>query len=212
MPNLLGPITNWELEISNFAGVNGANFSDDDPTILKGQVATLTIPDRTWEEEESEAGGISPDTLFTHIANMEAIFATESYAVDSGGAALPMLHGQIFTLTAYQHIRDGAIGIPRGSGQRVLQFRGACRTITEGEQSQRSIARLSLGTRLFHFKETIKAGSPQFGASLETGGVEEVRRTSSDIVVWELDTRTDTLIENDQDILSEMAAALGYGV
>ena len=210
MPNLLGPITNWELEISAFDGIGSANFSGDDPTILKGQAATLTTPDRTWEEATSDAGGISPDVLFTHIASMECIFDSESYAVDSGGATLPMLWGHPFTLITYQHIRDGSIGLPRGTGQRVKIYRGACRTLTEGELSQRAIARLSVGMRLFHLQEVIKSGSPQFGAVLETGGVETIRRTGADINVFELDLRTDKLLQNDIDQLSEMAVALGY--
>ena len=210
MPNLIGPITNFELEIAGFTAINGAQFSGDDPTLLKGQSASLTVPTRTWERADSEAGGISPDQLFTHIAAMEATFNTESYAVDSGGATIPMLFGQMFRLITYQHIRDGSLGLPRGTGQRVMEYGGACFEIDEGEQSQRSQARMACSMVLHHFKETIKSGTPQFGAALVAGAAETLARTSADIVVFELDTRTDVLNLNEEDVLSEMAAALGY--
>lgn len=211
MPNVLGPITNWELEISGFEGLGGANFSGDDPTNLKGQSGSLSVPDRAWATEDSTAGGIAPDRAYVGIEPMECTFNSESYAVDAGGATLPMLWGLPFTLTSYQHIRDDAHGLPRGQGQRVLTIRGTCRSITESEQTQRSISRLSVLMDVFHFRSVIKSGSPQFGASLDPDvGTQAVNRTTADIIEQDIDTRLDSAGGNGVDLLEAMAAALGY--
>ena len=142
---------------------------------------------------------------------MECTFNSESYAVDAGGATLSMLFGRPFTLTAYQHIRDSAHGLPAGQGQRVITIRGLCRSITEGEQSQRTINRLSVLMDVFHFRSVIKSGSPQFGASLDPdAGAQMVNRTTADIIEQDIDVRLDSVASNEVDLLEAMATALGY--